>query len=127
MGTEWGRKGRSTALIVGSFIAASLCAQPTDGIDQVQAVVHGLRTPQQALHVDQMIHAVDGVLVSRTDFASRNLFILLRSDSALDPEALRTMLAPSGIRLSCWSRRPRSQQPFEPLDPSACEPGPSPK
>lgn len=102
-------------------------AQDTGAVDQVQAVVHGIHTPQQAMHVDHVIRAMSGVLVSRTDPTTRNLFLLVRADAALDPDAIRAKLAPMGLALSCWTRRARPATPFAPLDPAECEPGPASK
>lgn len=127
MGCRVSIKGRSRAFIVCAFVPFALKAQSGATTDQVQAVVHGLRSPQQALHVDQIIHGMNGVLLSRTDATSENLFILVRADVALDPTELRALLAPMGIRIACWTRRPRSEAPYQPLDPKACEPGITPK
>lgn len=108
----------------GSLVARAQSDMP---VHQVQAVISGLHTPQQALHVDDVLRGIDGVLVSRTDVRTSNLFMLVRADVQVDPGMVRAMLAPSGLTLTCWTRGPSGDAPFAALDPNECGPGPTPK
>lgn len=89
--------------------------------DQVQAIVIGLRSPQQALQADKHLNAIPGVLLTRTDHHTRNLFLLVNASGPDVEAAVRSALAPLGLKLACWTRGPRSTQPFAHLDPENCD------
>ena len=90
-------------------------------VDQVQAIVIGLRSPQHALQADRHLNAIPGVLLTRTDQHTQNLFLLVNADSPDVEAAIRSALAPLGLKLSCWTRGPRRDRPFVHLDPEQCD------
>ncbi|MBK8614986.1 MAG: hypothetical protein IPN85_16350 [Flavobacteriales bacterium] len=112
--------------IAAVLLSGNLMAQST-GMDQVQAVVVGLHSAQQAHHVDVMLRDVEGVRMSRTDVTTRNMLIWVEANSTLNKTGLQDLLTPYGLTLRCWSRVPRSNAPFKHLDPDHCGDTPSQK
>ena len=104
-----------------SGLAREVSAQQTNAVEQVQAVISGLRTPQEALNVDRNLGHIPGVLLTRTDLYTSNLFMLVKAESADQQQAVRASLRQLGLHLGCWARTPRSDQPFTHLDPGRCE------
>ena len=100
-------------------------AQDSAPVDQVQAVVFGLDTPQEALRADQHLGHIPGVLLTRTDVRTRNLYMLVKAESPDQEQAVRAALGQLGLRLACWTRAPRSDGPFDHLDPDRCGETPS--
>lgn len=88
--------------------------------DQVQAVIIGLHTPQQAHHVDELLRTMDGVLVSRTDLHTSNLFMLVRADSPMTRALVDQRLVGTNLEVRCWTRSPRTEAPFHHLDAQQC-------
>lgn len=113
----------SCAFGVALLIAFSPCAsaQEVAVTEQVQAVIAGLRTPQEALMVDRHLRHVPGVLLTRTDLHTSNLYMLVRADSPDQEEAVRASLERMGLHLGCWTRAPRNGEPFMHLDPARCD------
>ncbi len=89
-------------------------------MDQVQAVVDGLGSPHQALRADDRLRALNGVLLSRTDVHTSNLYLLVRSDAVLTVNEVRAAVAPLGLTVRCFVRGPRADNPFRHLDPGQC-------
>ena len=102
-------------------------AQDLPVTEQVQAVISGLRTPQEALMVDRQLGHVPCVLLTRTDLHTSNLYMLVRASSPDQEEAVRASLARMGLHLGCWTRTPRIGEPFTHLDPARCDELPSVK
>ena len=103
-----------------------LCVQPAlaqdaASVDQVQAVIRGLRTPQEAFMVDKHLGHIPGVLLTRTDQHTSNLYMLVRADSPDQQQAVRAALVKMGLHLGCWTRTPRNGEPFTHLDPDRCD------
>jgi len=103
------------ALFAGT--GSALAQQPEH---QVQALLEGVRSPQHAHHVDLLLLELDGVLMSRTDVHHGDLLLLVRADSPVDEGAVAEVLARTGVRMRCWTRRPREDAPFKRLDPREC-------
>ncbi len=112
--------GVRPVLLVLCMMAPVLAGAQSTAGDQVQAVVIGLHTPQQAHHVDRILRTMEGVLVSRTDQHTSNLFLLLRPGSPVTRDLVLQRLAPMGLEVRCWTRGPRSDAPFHHLDPDQC-------
>lgn len=113
-------------LFVGGFallsgLSREVSAQQTSAVEQVQAIISGLRTPQEALNVDRHLGHIPGVLLTRTDLHTNNLFMLVEPESADQEQAVRASLRQLGLRLGCWTRAARSDQPFKHLDPARCD------
>jgi hypothetical protein len=102
------------------YSSLSLQAQDPGPMDRIQAAVFGLHSAQQAHHVDIILNGLQGVLLSRTDLHSRNLFLFVRADSPISEAQLQQLLKPMGVRIGCWSRTPRTDEPFHPLDADHC-------
>lgn len=107
-------------MMVFSHPAISLRAQAQGPVDRVQAAVFGLHSAQQAHHIDIILNGLQGVVLSRTDVHSRNLFLFVRADSPIREAQLQQLLKPMGVRLGCWSRAPRTDEPFHPVDADHC-------
>lgn len=97
------------------------CAQEVPVTEQVQAVITGLRTPQEALMVDRHLGHIPGVLLTRTDLHTSNLYMLVRVGSPDQEEAVRATLERMGLHLGCWTRAPLNGEPFTHLDPARCD------
>lgn len=95
-------------------------AQGASATEQVQAVITGLRTPQEALQVDRHLGHIPGVLLTRTDLHTSNLYMLVRAESPDQEVAARAALDQMGLHLGCWRRTPRNGEPFVHLDPAHC-------
>jgi hypothetical protein len=113
------RMGLILAMVV-PWASTSLWAQSQAPVDRVQAAVYGLHSAQQAHHIDIILNGLQGVLLSRTDVHSRNLFLFVRSDSPVNEAQLQQLLKPMGVRIGCWSRAPRTDEPFHPVDADHC-------
>ena len=109
-----------------ALLSCALQAQSND-IDQVQAVVVGLHSAQQAHHVDVMLRSVEGVRMSRMDLTTRNLLLWIDTNNSMTKAGLQDLLTPYGLSLRCWSRAPRSNTPYKHLDPEHCGDTPSRK
>lgn len=109
-----------------ALLSCAVNAQST-AMDQVQAVVVGLHSTQQAHHVDVMLRNVEGVRMARTDLTTRNLLIWIEPNRTLTATDLQELLTPFGLTLRCWSRVLRSNAPFKHLDPDHCGDTPSQK
>lgn len=110
----------------GLVLPLGASAQSAD-VEQVQAVVIGLRSPQQALQADRHLSGIPGVQLTRTDMHTSNLFMLVDAASPDQESAVRSSLSSLGLRLACWRRSPRSDAPFRHLDPDQCQETPSVK
>ncbi len=104
-----------------SVLSQRATAQEATATEQVQAVISGLRTPQEALMVDKHLGHIPGVLLTRTDLHTSNLYMLVRVGSADQQEAVRAALGRMGLHLGCWTRTPRNGEPFTHLDPDRCD------
>lgn len=86
----------------------------------VQAVVPGLRSPQQAAQVDMQLRSLPGVLMTRTDHNTRNLLLHVETSAALNEDAIRLVLTPLALDLRCFRRLPHAPGSFHHLDPRDC-------
>lgn len=115
-------KGAICATIAAlSFACISTAAAQQSGPShRIRAVVQDVRNARQAHEVDVALRVFPGVLMSRTDFNTRNVLMEVTADCAIDREQMRTILQPYGLSVSCWSRAIQSDHDFEPLDPRTC-------
>jgi hypothetical protein len=119
-------KGVFLSLMTAAFIAlaalAPPCAsaQPSAGPHLVQAIVEGLTSPEQAAEVGQLVSEQAGVRMSRFDVHTRNMMLHVDPSCTLDRTGLADLLAPFGITLRCYIRRPAAAAPFQHLDPGQC-------
>lgn len=111
---------RSFGLLIAWAVGGLGALHAQEPLHQVQAVVTGVHTAQQAQHADRALLELEGVRMSRTDVNTANLFLLVRADSPVNETLVGQALAPSGIRVHCWVRKPRSDAPIRPLDPAQC-------
>ena len=110
-----------TTIAAFSFACISTAtAQQSAASHRIRAIVQGVRNARQAHEVDVALRAFPGVLMSRTDFNTRNVLMEVTADCAIDREQVRTILQPYGLSVSCWSRAIQSDHIFEPLDPRTC-------
>ena len=115
-------KGAICATIAAlSFACVSTVAAQQSGTShRIRAIVQDVRNARQAHEVDVALRAFPGVLMSRTDFNTRNVLIEVTADCTIDRELARTLLQPYGLSVTCWSRAIQSDHDFEPLDPRTC-------
>ncbi len=111
----------SATIAVFAFTCASTAAaQQSTPSHRIRAIVQDVRNARQAHEVDVALRAIPGVLMSRTDFNTRNVLMEVTADCAIDRELVRSLLQPYGLSVSCWSREIQSDHDFEPLDPRTC-------
>ena len=108
-------------LVVLALWPASALAQQPVPTHRIQAVITDLRTPGQARQVDILLRYPDGVLMTRTDFNTRNLLMEVTADCTLTEEQIRSILAPHALGIACYSRTLISSSAFLPLDPRTCD------
>ncbi|MBP7515362.1 MAG: hypothetical protein KA791_12485, partial [Flavobacteriales bacterium] len=94
----------------------AVSAQQSGASHRIRAIVQDVRNARQAHDVDVALRVFPGVLMSRTDFNTRNVLMEVTADCAIDREQMRTILQPYGLSVSCWSRAIQSDHDFEPLD-----------
>lgn len=97
-----------------------LHAQAPAESHRVQAVIPDLRNARQAHDVDLALRAFPGVLMSRTDFNTRNLLVEVSADCVLSKEQVVALLLPFELSLTCFSRTAIDTHGFQPLDPRTC-------
>lgn len=95
-------------------------------LQEVQAIVDGLRSPQHAAQADDIIRQMPGVVMSRTDWNTRNFLMHTTSEGNMDATQLNALLQPIGLSLRCFQRQPVGSVPFHHLDPRACGIPPDP-
>ena len=96
-------------------------APAQDGpLDRVQAVVDGLRSPEQAYDASQTVLAHPGVVACRVDHNTRNLMLQVDHGCALNADILDQWLTGSDLHIRCYQRVPNASGPFHHLDPRHC-------
>lgn len=94
-------------------------------LHQVQAVVDGLRSREQAAYIQEQLRQLAGVRVARVDHNTRNLMLQVDPGSTLTADALQAALQPLGLGVRCYVRAPLGPAPFRHFDPRTCgQPGP---
>lgn len=90
-------KGASATIAALSFACVStVAAQQSGPTHRIRAVVQDVRNARQAHEVDVALRVFPGVLMSRTDFNTRNVLMEVTADCAIDREQMRTILQPYG-------------------------------
>lgn len=109
------------AAITGLIFTGVLAQEP---LHQVQAIVDGVRNNRHAWQADSLMRLEPGVVVSRTDFNTRNVMLQISADCSLDRSSVNALLAPLGMSVRCWQRAPLVWgTPFRHLDPrDDCQP-----
>lgn len=90
-------------------------------LQQVQAVVDGISSPQHAAMANEVLAPIAGVVMSRLDFRTKNLFMHVRPDCQLDAASLRLLIEPLGLSVRCFQRRNAVTGQFSHLDPQNCD------
>lgn len=90
-------------------------------LQQIQAVVDGLTSPQHAAEANEVLVPIPGVTMSRLDHNTKNLFMHVSPDCALDATGLRLLLEPFGLNVRCVRRLEIGSGPFRHLDPQTCD------
>lgn len=107
------------AIATTCFAISAYAQQPPD-LHRVQAVVDGVRSPQHAWQADSILSAQPGIVISRTDYNTRNLMLHLQPACGLQEAEVEALLLPLGMSLRCWHRAPITAARFEHLDPRSC-------
>ena len=113
-------KGVWIAVFATICLVGRAWAQDPAASHQVQAVVEGLRSPQHAYEADKLLRALPGVIISRTDHNTRNLFMRVSPQCAVSAASLNGTLAELGMSVRCFQRGPVGPEPFRHLDPRSC-------
>lgn len=111
---------RAVCITASVLFVLNASAQEPAASHRIQAVVMGLRAPFQARQVDILLRYQPGVLMTRTDFNSRNMLLEVEAGCALNAEAINDLLAPHQLSLRCYRRIPLNTTPFALLDPRGC-------
>ncbi len=89
---------------------------------QIQAVVNGLETTDQARLAGEVLRARKDVLTARFDPTSRNMLLRILPGSDLDRLSINALLAHLGLTVRCVHRtEAENDQLFQHLDPSTCQ------
>ncbi len=112
---------REMSLVALLYVGAAMPAraQQTD-LHQLQALVAGLQSPQQARQLSLLVNEQDGVVVSRFDVHTQNLMVQMHPSCTLDDAALNALLEPHGVRVRCVTRSVVGSAPFRHLEPGPC-------
>ena len=86
----------------------------------IQAVVNGLRSPDQCAQIDQYLRAQADVIVARTDYVTQNVMLQVPHFSAFTAQQLRDLFAGMGLEVRCYRRLPLTSAVYVPLDPATC-------
>ena len=119
-------KGVLLPLMITFLVLASWClpvlARAQDGasLHQVQAVVDGLSSTRHAYRADELLRMQPGVVMSRTDLNTSNLYLQVTPDCALDQAVINTLLSPIGLSVRCLRREEAGTAPFRHLGTGPC-------
>ncbi len=89
-------------------------------VQQIQAVITGIVSPQHAAEINAVLAAQPNVAMSRTDMHTKNLLIHALPECALDLAGLNTLIQPFGVSARCFKREPLVHGQFKHLDPQKC-------
>lgn len=95
-------------------------------LQQIQAVVDGVLSPQHAAQVNAPLRGLPGVHMSRVDHHTSNLFMHVEAGSPVDATVLANVLEPFGVSVRCFRRSAAGAEPFKHLDPQNCGTPPLP-
>ncbi|MBL0127155.1 MAG: hypothetical protein IPP83_06775 [Flavobacteriales bacterium] len=112
------------ALVV-AFVAV-LAPSARCQLQQIQAVVDGITSPQHAAEINAVLAAQPDVVMSRTDMHTKNLLIHAMPECTLDAVAINTLIQPLGASVRCFQRERLVPGHFKHLDPQACGSSPTP-
>lgn len=114
----------ATALKMALCLACmvTMCsASHAQELQQVQAVVDGIDSPQHAALANEALTPIAGVVMSRLDFRTKNLFMHVRPDCQMDAASLRLLIEPFGLSVRCFQRSNVITGQFSHLDPQNCD------
>ncbi|MCB9169586.1 MAG: hypothetical protein H6597_00430 [Flavobacteriales bacterium] len=111
---------RSGLFLVLLLMCSHMRGQQDGALDLVQAVVDGLRSPQQAHEAALLIQEHTGIAVCRVDHNTRNLMLQVGPGIALNASMLDQWLTGLQLHVRCYRRIPHATGPFHHLDPRHC-------
>ena len=89
-------------------------------VEQIQAVITGIVSPQHAAEINAVLAAQPNVVMSRTDMHTKNLLIHALPECTLNLAAINTLIQPFGVVARCFKRGPLVHGEFKHLDPQTC-------
>ncbi len=89
-------------------------------LQQIQAVVDGILSPQQAAQANAPLLELPGVHMSRLDQRTSNLFMHVEEGSPVDATVISDVLGQFGMSVRCFRRNIAGAEPFKHLDPQGC-------
>ena len=121
----WSAAVLKLALAVACVITFSASSQGQ--VEQIQAVITGIVSPQHAAEINAVLAAQPNVVMSRTDMHTKNLLIHALPACRLDQSAMNTLIQSFGVSARCFKRGPLVPGgQFKHLDPQACSAVPAP-
>lgn len=111
------------ALVVGCFIAFSPGSQAQVQVEQIQAVIMGIVSPQHAAQINAVLAVQPKVVMSRTDMHTKNLLIHALPECTVDLTTINTLIQPFGASARCFKRELLVHGQFKHLDPQECNTG----
>ena len=113
----------SAALFIACFTSLDTAsAQIGDGdYVIVRFVIDGLQDNAHAYELDEQLRTHPDVLMSRSDFNTKNYLGFFSTDTQLDAQELKTMLANLSLDLRCYVVVPNDGTLFNKLDPNGCD------
>ncbi|MCB0765532.1 MAG: hypothetical protein KDB84_12540 [Flavobacteriales bacterium] len=89
--------------------------------ERIQCIVDGVRSPHHAHQADLVLRDQQGVLLTRTDYNTRNLLLHVALNSTLDKARVNELLAPLGMSVRCFTRGPLDGSAYRHMDPRDCD------
>ncbi|HQV37735.1 MAG: hypothetical protein IPO60_02900 [Flavobacteriales bacterium] len=128
MASRYSRRWSAAVLRMALLVVCVITFSPASHcqVDQIQAVITGIVSPQHAAEINAVLAAQPNVVMSRTDMYTKNLLIHALPECTLDLGAINTLIQPFGVSAHCFKRGPLAPSgQFKHLDPQACNCGPA--
>lgn len=116
----WPALHRIILALLATALLSSACAAQAGGQERIQAVIGGTVDGQRARAVADHLAARPGVSLCRVDPVSRNVLMHVDGTFRMTEQAIRQLFLLHGMRLRCLVRQPRTNAPFQLLDPRTC-------
>lgn len=129
MASRYSRRWSAAVLRMALLVVCVITFSPASHcqVDQIQAVITGIVSPQHAAEINAVLAAQPNVVMSRTDMHTKNLLIHALPACRLDQSAMNTLIQSFGVSARCFKRGPLVPGgQFKHLDPQACSAVPAP-
>lgn len=87
----------------------------------VQFVIKNVQDEQSINTLDALMQSQPGMIVTRTDFWTRNFIGIVEDPTNFDELSLRSLLFSIGLGIDCFQQSPYVGQPLTPISARICE------